>query len=63
MPGEEPRAVVVSRGLRRVEEVVEGAGVSEGVQERPSAVARSLSRYWAAKWVLYCRGRRTSAVD
>lgn len=45
MPGEAPREAVVIRGLRRVEDVVAGAGVSEGVQERPSASARSLSRY------------------
>lgn len=40
MPGDGPRLLVVRRGLRRVE-VAEGAGVSAGVQERPSASASS----------------------
>lgn len=55
---ERPRVpVVVMRGLRRPEEEEErereGAGVSAGVHGLPSASARSLSRYCAAKWVLY----------
>lgn len=70
MPGEAARAPV-TRGLRSVEEAEEveeeevglGAGVSSGFQGRPSAEARSLSRYCAAKWVLYCSvGHRQPSI-